>query len=342
MSTKDKRAFITGIFGQDGSYLAEHLLSLGYEILGLESSLRNDASHIRALRDHSHVEVIQGDFGEKETYREALRHFVPSEVYNFAAVSDLGAAVKDPERTMRINYGAFDALARTSILSNPHVRIFQALSSRILVPDQNGIISETSPLSDSDNPYDVAKRKSFEETVLPLRREGHFVASGFLCNHESPRRGTRFVTGKIVDALARIARGEETVLEVGNLESQRDWSFAGDFVRGMHAALQAETPDDYVFGSGELHTVREFIEEATKTLTIPLTWKGEGVSAVGMSGDRIIVRSNEAFYRPHDVSPKAEITKLREKIGYTPHVSFTELVRLMAKDAYENATPSVV
>lgn len=339
MNTKGKRAYITGVFGQDGSYLSEYLLSLGYEVLGLESGKPREAGYIHALTTHPQFRYVTGDLGKREDYELVLNEFNPDEIYNFAAVSDLTAAANDPERTMRINFHAVDELVSTACSHNPAVRIFHALSSRILVPGEDGVIHESSPLTDGTNPYDVAKRKSYEEVVLKRRREGRFISSGFLCNHESPRRGSRFVTGKIVETLARIAHGEVAVLEVGNLESKRDWSFAGDFVRGMQASLQGDHSDDYVFGSGELHTVREFIEHTAQEFDMSLTWKGVGTDEEGWVGEQLIVRVNEAFYRPHDVSPVANITKLRA-LGYAPQVSFEELVRLMARDAYENVTPS--
>ncbi len=341
MSTKAKRAFITGVFGQDGSYLAEHLLHEGYEVLGLESGMGEDKPYIRALREHPQFSIVVGDLIQQATYESSLFAFMPDEIYNFAAVSDLGAAVKDPERTRALNYEAFDTLARTVFARIPSVRIFQALSSRILVPDEQGCISETSSRTDSENPYDIAKRMSYEQTVLPLRTEGCFIASGFLCNHESPRRGTRFVTGKIADTLARIQQGSDEVLEVGNLESKRDWSFAGDFVRGMHAALMRDVSDDYVFGSGELHTVREFIALSCRALNLALDWSGEGKEEVGLINERELIRINEAFYRPHDVSPVSCSTRLTDATGYTPAYRFDDLVTLMATEAEERVSRGV-
>lgn len=332
-----KRAFITGVGGQDGLYLAEYLLGMGYQVLGLVSqsdNTDNSSPDLKKLQTNPGFSLCIGDICECTTYSDALCAFAPHEIYNLAAISDLKTAAAQPERAHAVNYRAFETLVECATTQNPAVRIFQALTSRILVPGKGGVIDEMSTLVEPRNAYEKSKRESFERVVLPYRQKGFFIASGFLCNHESPRRDSRFVTGKIVDFVARVARGTDAVLMLGNVEARRDWSFAGDIVRAMHAVLQVSKPDDYVMGSETLHSVREFIDVAFSCVDIQITWTGSGIDMRGVGEDgRVYVQVAPEYYQPDDNPVVSCTLKLKERTSWRPEVSFEQLVQMMVKEA---------
>lgn len=334
MSTASRRAFITGVYGQDGSYLAEYLLSLGYIVKGLIHA--NDVVPIGFHQNHENFSVSEGDFADIHSYESVLESFAPDEIYNLAAISDLKTARENPERTKQVNLIGFGNLVVSAVALNPRVRIFHALSSRMLVPDKCGVITETSELAIPQNAYDETKRTAYEQIILPYRENGFFVTSGFLCNHESPRRDARFVTGKIAVSVVKIAKGEEDVLYVGNVASRRDWSFAGDFVCGMHAVMQVDVPRDYVFASGVLHTVQDFIDTAFRTVGISIRWDGEGQSICGYDASGCLrVEVSPDHYQKDDNSVLGDSTLLKKTTGWGPVVSFEELVSMMVRSELE-------
>jgi GDPmannose 4,6-dehydratase len=338
MNKKTKRACITGAFGQDGSYLSEHLLEEGYQVMGLVhgDDVSINASISEKLTTHPNFTLCVGNFSDLHSFGPQLDAFGPDEIYNLAAISDLKTAREYPELTMDINFYAVRNLVEHSTSIFPNVRIFQALSSRILTPDTEGVISEKSPLMEPQNAYDEAKRASYEEVVLPYRNKGFFVASGFLCNHESPRRGDRFVTGKIAQSVARIAEGREDILHVGNVFAKRDWSYAGDFARAMHTVLNLESSDDFVIGSGQLHTVQNFIDLAFGVTDTKLTWEGSGVDTKAHDREGALrVAIDERFYQSDDNPVVSDTSKIREVTGWLPQVSFEELVTLMVQAELE-------
>ncbi len=333
MSIKSKRAYITGVFGQDGSYLAEYLLEQGYEVRGLahsEDSIHPDASK---LKEHSRFSVSVADLCDTDTILADIQNFIPDEMYNIAAVSDLKTAEERPEYTYAVNFLAFKNMVEGVARILPHIRIFQALSSRILKSNDVGVISEQSLLLPPKNEYDRAKRDSYTEVVLKCRKEGLFITSGFLCNHESPRRGNRFVTGRIAHEVAQIACGQAHVLAVGNVDAKRDWSYAGDVVRAMHAILNETEPQDFVIGSGTLHTVRDFIDIAFFKIHMPLTWSGEGLDTQAYDSEgNLRVMINPAFYQVDDNPVVSDISKLTTHTGWKPVVSFEALVGMMVEN----------
>ncbi len=332
MNTRGKRAFITGLYGQDGSYLAEHLLSQGYEVLGLITDSDTKHSNAELFRGVEGVSTHIGTLEDSHTYHDALTEYAPDEVYNLAALSDLTSAGDNPERTMRINAWAPRDIAEIVFSVRPDARIFQALSSRMLQAHEDGSIDESSQLTSSVHPYDVSKRASYEEVVLPYREKGFFIASGFLCNHESPRRGNRFVTGKIAEHVVLIANGEMEMLSIGNVDAKRDWSYAGDFVRAMHAILALDEPDDFVIGSGAVQTVRDFITLAFKAVGIELHWEGNGVETKAYDEDRVLrVMVNPAYYKPDDNPVISNTAKLERMTKWQRTVTFEELVRMMVE-----------
>jgi GDPmannose 4,6-dehydratase len=314
-----KTALITGVNGQDGSYLAEHLLEEGYRVYGL---VRRASA--RSFQRLSHllekIDLVAGDLLDQTSLITALREVEPAEVYNLAAQSFVPASFSQPVLT-----GEFNGLGVTRLLDairmvNPRIRFYQASSSEMF-----GNV-ETSPQDEQTkfqprSPYGVAKLYGHWITVNFRESYGMYAVSGILFNHESPRRGAEFVTRKVTLGAARIAAGLQKELRLGNLEARRDWGFTGDYVRAMRLMLQQETPQDYVIGTGETHSVREFVELAFELLG--LDWK-----------DHVVV--DPALSRPADVDQLfANPARARAELGWTPTVSFRELVRMMVDSDVE-------
>ena len=324
-----KRALITGLYGQDGSYLAERLLGLGYDVWGLVRSKDSPESVPGDVIARTHRYV--GDLRNRESIRAAVETARPDEVYNLAAQSDAQVSLKDPEGTLDVNYRGFERLVEEVVRVNRHAHIFQASSSEMFgasVPPQN----ERSPLAPT-NPYGEAKVLAHGKVVKPYRERGTFVSTGILFNHESPRRPARAVTRKITSSLARIKRGMQEKFALGNLEMKRDWGFAGDYVRAMHLMLTHKVPDDFVVATGETHTVREFVEESARALDMHLEWEGEGLGEVARDEKgKVILEVSKEWYRPNDINTyRGDSSKARSVLGWKPEVSFGELVEMMAR-----------
>jgi len=325
-----RKAFITGVTGQDGSYLAELLVSKGYVVHGLVYT--KDSSN-PAQKNQLSEQVIfhEGDLKDLASLRNALEASTPDEVYNLAGVTDLATAWEFPSETMEMNYYGVGRLVNETLRVNPKAHIFQAGSALMFDPSHT-TQSETTPFFVND-PYSDAKIKAHEDFVRHYReRDGSFICTGFLFNHESPRRDTRFVTAKIAETLVKIMQGEEEVLDIGNLDAKRDWGFAGDYVEAMWMMLQQDKPNDYVIATGELHTVRDFIETAGIALSMPITWEGKELHEVGKdSNGKIIVRVDEKYYKSKTHSMVGDISRIKKDLGWKPKTSFTELVRLMVE-----------
>src|SRR5438105_1863020 len=308
-----KTALITGVTGQDGSYLAEHLLDEGYKVYGLvrQTSMRN-LERIRHLADR--VEVVHGDLLDQNSLINAVADSKPDEVYNLAAQSFVPASFSQPVLT-----GEFTALGVTRMLEairvvNPKIRFYQASSSEMFGKVDTVPQNETTKFHPR-SPYGVAKLYGHWITVNFRESYGIFAVSGILFNHESPRRGAEFVTRKITLAAARIAAGKQKELRLGNLDAQRDWGFTGDFVRAMHMMLQQAEPQDYVIGTGETHTVQDFVDAAFAHLG--LDWR-----------KHVVI--DPKLVRPAEVDLLiSNPRRAREELGWTPKVSFAELVRMM-------------
>lgn len=313
-----KKALITGITGQDGSYLAELLLEKGYEVYGLTrrtSTVNNE--RIKHIQDK--VTLLQGDLLDQTSLTEAVKDSNPDEVYNLAAQSFVKTSWNQPVLT-----GEFTALGVTRMLEairavNPKIKFYQASSSEMF-----GKVTET-PQKETTrfyprSPYGVAKVYGHYITLNYRESFDMFACSGILFNHESPRRGLEFVTRKISNAVARISLGKQDVLELGNLDAERDWGFAGDYVEAMWLMLQQDTPDDYVISTGEKHSVKEFVEEAFKVVGID-DWSKH-------------VKSNvNAHLRPAEVEYLiGDYSKAKEKLGWSPKTSFHTLVEMMVKN----------
>jgi GDPmannose 4,6-dehydratase len=310
-----KTALITGITGQDGSYLAEHLLDEGYRVYGLvrQTSVRN-LERIAHLADR--IELVNGDLLDQNSLINAVAESKPDEVYNLAAQSFVPASFSQPVLT-----GEFTALGVTRMLEairvvNPKIRFYQASSSEMFGKAARVPQDETTPFHPR-SPYGVAKVYGHWITVNFRESYGLYAVSGILFNHESPRRGSEFVTRKVSLAAARIAAGQQKELRLGNLDAQRDWGFTGDFVQAMRLMLQQAKPRDYVIGTGETHTVQEFVELAFSLVN--LDWKRHVVI------DPKLVRPAEVDLLISD--PR----RAREELGWSPRVTFRELVRMMVE-----------
>ncbi len=308
-----KSALITGINGQDGSYLAEHLLEQGYRVCGLvrRTSLQNLERVAHLLEQ---IELLNGDLLDQNSLINAVAAAEADEVYNLAAQSFVPASFSQPVLT-----GEFTALGVTRMLEairivNPKIRFYQASSSEMFGKVQSVPQDEETKFHPR-SPYGVAKLYGHWITVNFRESYGMFAASGILFNHESPRRGTEFVTRKITLAAARIAAGRQKELKLGNLDARRDWGFTGDFVEAMRLMLQQPEPKDYVIGTGETHTVQDFVEAAFAHLG--LDW-------------RKYVVIDPKLVRPAEVDLLiSNPRRAREELGWTPKVSFNELVRMM-------------
>jgi GDPmannose 4,6-dehydratase len=308
-----KTALVTGITGQDGSYLAEYLLEQGYKVYGLvrRTSVRN-LGRISHLRDQ--VEVLNGDLLDQNSLINAILEARPDEIYNLAAQSFVPASFSQPVLT-----GEFTALGVTRILEairvvNPKIRFYQASSSEMF-GKVNTVPQNESTKFHPRSPYGVAKLYGHWITVNFRESYGIFAVSGILFNHESPRRGPEFVTRKITLAAAKIAAGLQKELRLGNLDAQRDWGFTGDFVQAMHLMLQQPSPDDYVIGTGVTHTVREFVELA--------------FTSVGLDWQKHVI-IDPKLVRPAEVDLLiSDPRRAREELGWTPKVGFPELVKMM-------------
>jgi GDPmannose 4,6-dehydratase len=336
-----KKALITGITGQDGSYLAELLLDKGYEVHGVvrraSTFNRQRIDHLRDGEGAKRLELHYGDLGDSESLMTILRRVAPDEVYNLAAQSHVAISFAMPTYT-----GDVTGLGTVRLLEAvrevaPAARYYQASSSELFGKVRETPQSERTPFHPR-SPYAVAKLYSFWATVNYREAYGMFAANGILFNHESPRRGENFVTRKITRAVAEIAAGGREQVALGNLDAKRDWGYAGDFVEAMWLILQAEAPRDYVVGTGETHSVREFAELAFSEAGMELEWEGEGVAEVGRERttgvERVVV--NPKYFRPSEVDLLlADPTLAREELGWRPKVSFAELVSLMVEHDLE-------
>ncbi len=321
-----KRALITGITGQDGSYLAEFLLEQGYDVIGMvrrTSTVTFD--RIQHIQDD--LELVQGDLLDQSSLMEVLSEYKVDEVYNLAAQSFVPTSWKQPVLT-----GEFTALGVTRLLEairtvNPEIRFYQASSSEMFGKVQQVPQTEKTPFWPR-SPYGVAKVYGHWITVNYRESYNLFACSGILFNHESPRRGFEFVTRKISHGVAKIKLGHAQELRLGNLDSQRDWGFAGDYVRAMWLMLQQDQPDDYVVAMGETHSVREFCEIA--------------FSHVGLNWQDFVVQ-DPAFMRPAEVDQLiGNPAKAAAKLGWEPDVSFQELVQMMVDADVEELRQSGV
>ena len=329
-----KRAVITGITGQDGAYLAELLLAKGYTVFGAyrrTSSVSFWRLEELGIARHPDLKLVEFDLTDLSAAIRLLDKTQPEEVYNLAAQSFVGVSFEQPITTAQITgLGAVNLLEAIRIV-NPAIRFYQASTSEMFGKAQAIPQDESTPFYPR-SPYGVAKLYAHWMTVNYRESYGIFGASGILFNHESPLRGTEFVTRKITDGVARIALGKQQVLELGNLDARRDWGFAKEFVEGMWRMLQVDEPSTYVLATNRTQSVREFVAMACKTAGIDIEWRGVAGGEEGLEArtGRTIVRVNSEFHRPADVDLLiGNPEKARKELGWEARTSLEELCAMM-------------
>jgi GDPmannose 4,6-dehydratase len=327
-----KVALITGITGQDGSYLAELLLEKGYEVHGIirRSSLIN--TH-RIDHIYNNIQLHYGDLTDSINLVKVIQQVQPDEIYNLGAQSHVKVSFDLPEYT-----GQVDALGTLRILEvvrflgmENKTRIYQASTSEMYGKVQQIPQSETTPFYPR-SPYGVAKLYGYWIVKNYRESYGLHASSGILFNHESPRRGETFVTRKITRGLSSISTGQQDILYLGNLNAKRDWGHAKDFVEAMWLMLQQDNPDDYVIATGEQYSVREFVEEAAPYFGMKITWEGEGIDEIGIDKftGKEVIKVSPKYFRPAEVETLlGDATKAKENLGWEPKFSFKQLVEDM-------------
>jgi GDPmannose 4,6-dehydratase len=330
-----KTALISGITGQDGSYLAELLLEKGYEVHGI---IRRNSLINTDRIDHIYDKITlhYGDLTDSTNLVRVIQKVKPTEIYNLGAQSHVKVSFEIPEYTGQVDaLGTLRILEAVRILEMENdVRIYQASTSELYGKVQEIPQKETTPFYPR-SPYGVAKLYGYWIVKNYRESYGLHASSGILFNHESPRRGETFVTRKITRGLSRISTGEQDILYLGNLNAKRDWGHAKDFVEAMWLMLQQDTPDDYVIATGKQYSVREFVNAAAPYFGMEIAWDGEGLDEVGYdtySGNQVIA-VNPKYFRPAEVETLlGDATKAKEKLGWEPKISFNQLVEDMCKN----------
>jgi len=331
-----KVALITGITGQDGSYLSELLLEKGYEVHGIirRSSVFTTQRLKSEIWNHSNFYTHHGDLTDSSNLHSLISQIKPDEVYNLGAQSHVGVSFEVPEYT-----GEVDAIGTIRLLdaiknSGVNTRFYQASTSELF-----GGIPESAPQNEMTpfypkSPYGAAKLYAYWLTVNYRESYNMFACNGILFNHESPRRGDTFVTKKITKAVANISKGKQEVLTLGNIDAKRDWGYAKDYVEAMWLMLQQDKPQDFVIATGKTYTVRYFVEKAFKVVGIDIEWKGSGVDEKGYNKktNELIVEINERYYRPAEVDLLlGDPSKAAKELNWIPKTSLNELIEKMVK-----------
>ncbi len=334
-------ALITGVTGQDGALLAELLLRKGYTVHGIKrraslfNTMRVDHLYVDPHVEHRDFVLHYGDMTDSTNLIRIVQETQPAEIYNLAAQSHVHVSFETPEYTANADaIGVLRLLEAIRILGlADRVRFYQASTSEMFGLAQEVPQSERTPFYPR-SPYGVAKLYAHWITVNYREAYAFYACSGILFNHESPSRGETFVTRKIAIAAARIAAGLQDTLYLGNLDAQRDWGYAGDYVEAMWLMLQQPTPDDYVIAIGETHSVREFATRAFAEAGLALEWRGSGLEEVGVDArdGRVLVRVDPRYFRPAEVDLlQGDASKARTKLGWRPKVGFEALVRMMVE-----------
>lgn len=334
-----KKALITGITGQDGSYLAELLLDKGYEVHGI---IRRASSFNTKRIDHIYQDphnkdvrcfLHYGDLTDSSNLNRLIEKIVPDEIYNLGAQSHVQVSFEVPEYTAETDALAvlrlLDAIKDTGVPA----RFYQASTSELFGQVVEVPQKETTPFYPR-SPYAVAKLYGYWITKNYREAYNIHASNGILFNHESPRRGETFVTRKITMAVARIHRGLQDCFYMGNIDARRDWGYAPDYVRMMWMMLQQDKPDDYVVATGEMHTVREFIEKSFECVGRKIEWQGKGVDEVGIDATtgKVVMRIDKRYFRPTEVEQLlGDPSKAKRQLGWEPQVKFEELVRIMTE-----------
>lgn len=321
------KALITGITGQDGSYLAEYLLDKGYKVFGIYfekgSNQFKNIPHIKDKLNLFHANLIN-----YHSLYKVLKEVNPDELYNLAAESFVPLSWEKPINITKVN--SLGTLHLLDILRklNLKTRFYQASSSEMF-GNSPSPKNENTPFCPASH-YAITKLFSYWTTISYRESYNMFASNGILFNHESPRRGGQFVTKKIVNSVAKIKLGLQSSFELGNLNAKRDWGYAKDYVKAMHLILNHNNADDFVVSTGEPHSVKEFVEVAFDYAGIDIGWQGEGIKEVGVSEDRVMVRINPVLYRPLELDCLVgDYSKARRLLNWQPKVRFKELVKIM-------------
>ena len=335
-----KKAIITGITGQDGSYLAEFLLDKGYEVHGIKrrTSLIN-TDRIDHLYQDPHEQDLKfilhhGDLTDATSLIRIIQEVQPDEIYNLAAQSHVAVSFEEPEYTANSDaLGALRILEGIRILKlEKKTKYYQASTSELYGIAQETPQTEKTPFYPR-SPYGVAKLYAYWITVNYREAYGIYACNGILFNHESPMRGETFVTRKITRALARIKLGTQNNLYLGNLDAKRDWGHAKDFVEAQWLILQQQQPDDFVIATGTQHSVRDFVNEAAKNLDMDIIWKGKNLEEVGSYNGKDIIKIDPRYFRPTEVETLlGDASKAKKKLNWSPKISFNQLVKEMVKE----------
>jgi GDPmannose 4,6-dehydratase len=361
--TRNKKALITGVTGQDGSYLAEFLIGKGYEVHGIKrrassfNTQRVDHIYEDIHADQLHFRMHYGDLADATNLIRIVQEIQPDEIYNLAAQSHVAVSFELPEYTADVDaLGTLRLLEAIRILGlQETTRFYQASTSELYGLVQESPQTETTPFYPR-SPYAVAKLYAYWITVNYREAYGLYACNGILFNHESPRRGETFVTRKITRGLANIAQGLEPCLYMGNLDALRDWGHALDYVQMQWLMLQQEKPEDYVIATGQQHSVRYFIEAAAREIGFTLRWSGQGVDEVGniaevLAADRCpalqagqaIVRIDPRYFRPTEVdSLLGDASKAKRQLGWSPQITLDEMIREMATSDLREAQRAVL
>ena len=327
-----KKALITGITGQDGSYLAELLLEKGYEVHGIirrSSSINTDRiDHI-----YQNIKLHYGDLTDSTNIVRVIKLVQPDEIYNLGAQSHVKVSFEMPEYTADVDaMGTLRILEAVRLLGmEDRVRIYQASTSELYGLVQETPQKETTPFYPR-SPYGVAKLYGYWITKNYREAYGMYACTGILFNHESPRRGETFVTRKITQALSKISVGLQDCLYLGNLNARRDWGHAKDFVEAMWLMLQQDEPEDFVIATGVQYSVREFVEEAAPYFGMKIAWIGEGLNEIGydLNTKKTVIKIDSKYFRPAEVETLlGDASKAKEKLGWEPKISFKQLVEDM-------------
>jgi GDPmannose 4,6-dehydratase len=335
-----KKAFITGITGQDGSYLAEFLLAKGYKVHAIvRRSSVFTTQRIEHILEHPNLKTYHGDLTDSSNLHALLSKIQPDEIYNLGAQSHVAVSFEVPEYTAEV-----DAIGTVRLLDaikdlNLKPKFYQASTSELFggLPD-TAPQSETTPFYPK-SPYGAAKLYAYWVTVNYRESYNLFACNGILFNHESPRRGETFVTKKITKAVANICKGKQENLQLGNLDAKRDWGYAKDYVECMWLMLQQDKPVDYVIATGKTYTIREFVELAFKEVGVEIVWSGEGVNEKGIdkATGKVLVLVNPKYFRPAEVELLwGDPSKAMQELNWEPKTSLEELVKIMVKYDLEN------
>lgn len=334
-----KKAFITGITGQDGSYLTELLLEKGYEVHGIiRRASTFNTGRIDHLYKDPHINGVKlflhyGDLSDGSNIARLLSAINPDEIYHLGAQSHVRVSFDIPEYTGDVTglgtLRLLDAIRETKI----NTKFYQASSSEMFGKVLEVPQKETTPFYPR-SPYGCAKVYSYWITKNYRESYNLFACNGILFNHESPRRGETFVTKKVVSALTRIKNGSNEILYLGNLEARRDWGYAKDYIEGMWLMLQQDKPDDYILATGETHSVRELVEETAKNLELEIEWRGKGAEEEGVNKktNETIIKIDPKYFRPAEVDLLVgDYSKAKEKLKWEPKVRFKELIKIMVE-----------